>query len=551
MGEYAALGILAGLSARRFFNAGLKDLYDSCVLPVERPFPAAPNAVEFATYDRQTVHSAPTAGEAACTHRVFVPPAHELIGTCPDYSEPFAQYGTQGGAIPTRGGKRRKRERVGHLRNFAVRMWPTPEQTVELKRCFSASRHAYNATVSSINDGNSANFYERRAEFKATTKPEWASGVSYSIVAGGVKQAVEAFKSNYAKMRVDPSHTHFDVKFRSHRRTRTEVVHIDGDSVPGTKHSPLLAFRPMPFTNSDNRAECLAFFGCNLKAVGGIRLQDKARVIDKLIAEGRRLTNECKIHWDKRTRAFHFIYTYEIPRLADPDPEFENKRVVATDPGARRFQTFYSPTSGEVGILMQRGRREIERRCIDIDKRTGYLQRRRNREAPQPEVRPRTRKQRQRTLRNKSRRLAKERVRMTQWVKFFHYDSANFLLRNYDLVIAPKLKTADMVTRKNRVFGNKTARSMLTFSHGLFAQRLESAAARYAGRCVLTDTGEPGTSKTCTHCGKWKADLGGAEHYECQQCGAYYDRDVGGARNNFLAALGTAMGVGWDGQGGN
>ena len=427
-------------------------------------------------------------------------------------------------------------------------MFPTPKQIEELKRCFSASRHAYNSTVASINGGQPANFYERRAEYKATTRPEWATSVSSRIADGGVEQAVNAFKTNYAKMRVNPSHTHFQVRFMSHRKARTEVVRIEGDGTSKEKNSPLLAFRPVPFTNSDNRAECLAFFGCNLKSLGGIRLQDKGCVIEKLLAEGKRLTETCKIHWDKRTRAFHFLYTYEIPRLEDPDPDFETKRIVATDPGARRFQTWYSPTSGELGISLYKQSAEIERRCFDIDKRTSWLAKREAREAPQPECKPRTRRQRQRTVRGKRRRLAKERVRLHEWMKFSHYDTANELLSGFDLVIAPKLATAAMVPRNGRVFGSRTARAMYTWSHGLFTQRLESAAARYAGRCVITTMGEPGTSKTCTHCGHWKADLGASKRYECSRCGVSYDRDVGGARNNFFAALGIAKGIGWDGQ---
>ena len=55
---------------------------------------------------------------------------------------------------------RRKREIEGHLRVYRVRMIPTPEQARELKRCFSAARHAYNATVAAVNGSDRANFYQ-------------------------------------------------------------------------------------------------------------------------------------------------------------------------------------------------------------------------------------------------------------------------------------------------------------------------------------------------------------------------------------------------------
>ena len=57
----------------------------------------------------------------------------------------------------------------------------------------------------------------------------------------------------------------------------------------------------------------------------------------------------------------------------------------------------------------------------------------------------------------------------------------------------------------SRVFGRKVARSMCTMSHGLFSQRMESAASRYRGRHVITDSGEPGTSKTCSSCGYFES----------------------------------------------
>jgi len=41
--------------------------------------------------------------------------------------------------------------------------------------------------------------------------------------------------------------------------------------------------------------------------------------------------------------------------------------------------------------------------------------------------------------------------------------------------------------------------------------------------------------------------LGGNKTYECPRCKIVIDRDVNGARNNFLAAYGKAVGVGWDG----
>lgn len=106
-----------------------------------------------------------------------------------------------------------------------------------------------------------------------------------------------------------------------------------------------------------------------------------------------------------------------------------------------------------------------------------------------------------------------------------------------------------MVQKDSRVFGSKVARSMCTMSHGLFSQRMESEASRYRGRHVITDAGEPGTSKTRSNCGYFDTSLGGSKVYNCPRCGICMDRDVNGWRGNLFAAYGKAVGVGWDGRG--
>jgi transposase len=128
-----------------------------------------------------------------------------------------------------------------------------------------------------------------------------------------------------------------------------------------------------------------------------------------------------------------------------------------------------------------------------------------------------------------------------------HYAAANFLLEKHDLIIQPILKVKELTDTGKRNFGSKAARAMYTWSHYQFRQRLKSAATRYPGRHVY-ETTEPGTSKTCTHCGFWHAGLKlGDKVYDCPRCHIQVDRQLAGARNNFFAAYGLAVGRGWDG----
>ena len=82
----------------------------------------------------------------------------------------------------------------------------------------------------------------------------------------------------------------------------------------------------------------------------------------------------------------------------------------------------------------------------------------------------------------------------------------------------------------------------------MYRQRLQWASSRYAGRHVF-ETEEPGTSKTCTSCGFWHANLQlNDKTFVCPKCQLSVDRDIAGARNNFFVAYGNAVGIGWDGS---
>jgi hypothetical protein len=78
---------------------------------------------------------------------------------------------------------------------------------------------------------------------------------------------------------------------------------------------------------------------------------DRQRIINRMVANRNRLSETCKILWDKRTRSFHFIYTVVQSKSEDTksNPTFDNKRVASNDPGCNPL---YSPTSNHYGVLL-------------------------------------------------------------------------------------------------------------------------------------------------------------------------------------------------------
>ena len=590
------------MAIHRFFNRNLRPLYASCPLPALRPpnnpTPTPPHILPAREYRRTEVRRSP---DCPWKHSRFLPlrPWTRPAGV-PPLSIPFngfnpdkprpkvsrkkrktSESSSQVNSGPpkkeheTNGQKRKKQLTQGGIvfRSVKVRMWPTAEQRVELRRCFDVCRHAYNWANECVQLGFCApNHRLLRDKFRAlklmqrlpyANKPETA--VNSDIVSHAIKQLTDAYSSNFAKKRKDPSHRfHIQFRAKSPKKTPTEVIVVEKDRANNEyqhKTSTLLRFEPCARRDKrKGRAACKAFFGNNLKNVGGICMQDSPRIIDRILAEGNRLREDAKIQWDKRTGAFYFIYLYTVQKPADPDPDFTQKRIVATDPGTAPFQEWYSPTSGEFGALLDDGYGEIRKRCREIDKLQSRLDYRRitpmnaivtwrRRECMNHSQVKRAHRATTRRLRRK---MARERRRLRGYVESAHYDAAKFLLDEHDIIVVPVLKISKLVKRRQgeeaqRLFGSKMARAMYTWSHLLFRQRLINASARYAGRHVY-ETTEPGTSKTCTHCGAWNAALRlGDKVFECPRCAIAVDRQLAGARNNFLAAYGMAVGLHWDG----
>lgn len=508
--------------ARRFWNQGLKPLYDACPLPVQ----SAPSALHhraessygfrftFQDWHQNWTHvppgGHPIGPSLAARLRPLIyppppepkaPPRKKAKAAATDSPSTSTSTADDVDAAPKKPPPFKRKVAVeGHLRTYKIRMIPTREQERELFRALAGARRAFNWALEQVKEhGQRPNTIALRTAFRGQYEPfrstltgshKGKQPISNRILAGGIKQLADAYASNKAKQDKDPSH-HYEIKYRG-RRNYTDTIKIEKDPVSGNKNSPLLKFAPVPYANSDRRAECLAFFGCNFKGKGGIRLQDKQHVIARLLAEGDRLKEDAKIQHDKRTGAFYFIYTFDTPKLVDPDPDFTSKRIASLDSGVDPFNAYYSPTTGEYGRLLARFREQLEPRILKLDALQSKIDKRHvwthdpegkitdKQLAPPPPNRTRT--QWRRTTHRLEKCLARERRRHVGWTQMAHYNAANFLLSKFDLIINPKLPTQKLSMRSGRKLRTKTARAMLTMSHYMFDQRLQWASTRYRRR---------------------------------------------------------------------
>ena len=176
-----------------------------------------------------------------------------------------------------------------------------------------------------------------------------------------------------------------------------------------------------------------------------------------------------------RNGNLHVVIPLTLSQVQEAGSFSDGVKIVALDPGVRTFQTFYTPTGqcGKIGTCSgddvngSSGLEKIERLLKKIDKTISTLSK--------PEV----------LKSKKRRRLKRQKYRKLDQVKNvrndFHRKTCVWLLRNFDIVLLPEFVVKTMVTSLN----SKTCRSMYTWSHYAFKQRLLEMSQKYTHKKVL------------------------------------------------------------------
>jgi putative transposase len=197
-------------------------------------------------------------------------------------------------------------------------------------------------------------------------------------------------------------------------------------------------------------------------------------------------------------------YYLNVPYQTILHPADNQGEMVALDPGVRTFQTYYSPSScGKIGSNCI-GR--IYRLCQHLDNLM-------SRKLWKP--------------------AAKVRIKIKNLVSELHFQTANFLTKNFSTILIPAFETSQMVSKKAaRKIRTKTARAMMTCSHYQFRQRLINKAVENG--CEVKVVTEEYTSKTASWTGEI-INIGSRKSITSQ--GVTMDRDLNGSRGIFIKAL--------------
>jgi putative transposase len=445
---------------------------------------------------------------------------------------------------------KRKVPAKGVLRCYKIRMYPTSEQRDVLDTWMRAANWSYNQAVERLQRDHlkRGNIIALRKEItvkeKVPVHSAWVLKVASRIRNRAVQQAVDAQNINLQKWRTTGKD--FKLQFRSRAKDPTRCVILE----KGPK-GPVKGFKIIE-NGSNNKQKTL--FGVTVSwGTGGlgkgvdsvIKLRDKRKIAKRVIDDGP-LAEDAKLLYDRRVGVYWLSVTLDVP-IKQGRIDADTARVVALDPGTRVFNTYYSP-DGTHGELLAGELAHLEACAKKLDLLHSRIDMERNYRDKQllysNNRRASHRKycRRKRQMKRKINRISHHmRCRMAN----AHYDAAHVLLDSYDFLVVPKFETSKMAKKAERVVNSKVARAMYTWAHFKFRQRLASKVGMDRSKHMRI-VGEPGTSKTCGHCGGWNTNLGRKKVFKCEMqggCGVEMERDINGARNNLLAELTYVLNV--------
>jgi IS605 OrfB family transposase len=195
------------------------------------------------------------------------------------------------------------------------------------------------------------------------------------------------------------------------------------------------------------------------------------------------------------------------------------QNICALDPGVRTFQTMYSQDSiGEFGY-------DTSKTLYNLYKREDKIK--------SALVTDTTIKSKKRYKLKK--RCALLRTKIKNITNDLHWKTADYLTKNYQVILLPIFNSKQMANKKNRKISKTSTRLMLGLSHYDFQQKLLYKAKQRGRNVILCK--EHYTTKCCGGCGTLNETIGSKKIFQCENCDLIMDRDTHAARNILIRAL--------------
>ena len=340
--------------------------------------------------------------------------------------------------------------------------------------------------------GTKANWLALKGQILAAL-PNWAAPAPYQVKSLAVEEACKAVKAAKRKFREtgEVSEVHFKTK-----RDPRQSINIPGSAILLAGIYPKLSGPGLRYA----------------EALPEKRIGNESKNGKPTMADGRLLLENGR-------------WYLCVPETVTVHPAENQGRIVAIDPGIRAFATFYSPD--ECGQIASGDYGRLIRLAQHLDDLLSRLDKKRKE--------GRVTARRRQGMRKAANRM---RAKFKDLVDELHWKTIRFLMNNFDVILLPTFETSQMVQRGARKIRAKSVRSMLTFAHYRFAQRLEWKAASL-GKTVIRGS-EAYTSKTVSWTGEIIQNLGGRK--TIKSGGVTVNRDINGARGIFLRMVTRALG---------
>lgn len=369
-----------------------------------------------------------------------------------------------------------------------IRIYPNPHQKNLFRQWFGTSRKVYNDTVNHLNLPKECRekHWMGAAKIILNSLPDWAKHIPYQVKKIAVEDAYKAFSNGCKKAK--STRSPFQLKYRTRKDTKQSC------------------FIPSSALKSDGE-----LFNIYPTIVGKLKVSES-------------LPGEFK---DSRLICEHGRWFIMVPYKVLPQSTIQANnnqislnKIVALDPGIRTFLTGFSENN--VFKIGQGDFSKIARLANNMDKLISKISKAKSNQ-----------KQKMKKA------LGRMKHKVWDLIDELHFQSINYLLKTYDVVLMPNFETSEMVVKSSRKIRSKTVRSMLTYSFFQFSQRLETKA-KELGKYVYRGS-EAYTSKTASWTGEVK-NISSAKTIKSQ--GIVIDRDINGARGIFLRALGDSPWIG-------
>ena len=414
--------------------------------------------------------------------------------------------------VPKKKVKKGRAKKKTEFKTYKIRLFPTKNQKEILNLWFKANRLVYNECVNYYRENGSHKIYENmgflyKRFIKANCfndnvmdayKKLWIfeENIPAKIKQSACDDFIKALDINIAKK------TKFKMKFKSRKDASNSILLQKVDYI-----GQGLIFPTILCDKVEGEWKYLT------PLVGSEPLPEK-------------LDNATRLQRTRRGLYYLLVLKpIEFIKIDLPKNDFSN--IISLDPGVRTFMTCYDPNQSKLFNWGQSDISKIYNLCYIQD----HLQHKMD-SLPQKMYH----RARKRFVIRK--RWYKNFERIHNLIDQLHKNLCKWLVENYSTILLPKFETSNMVKKSTRNINSKTARSMMTWSHYRFKQRLISKAREYPHVNVLI-VDEPYTSKTCGNCGSIHHKLGGNKTFHCPTCNITIDRDANGARNILLKFLST------------